>query len=288
MRLPTTRPRGGWRGSPAASSRTATSTAACTARISGRPRREQRERFRRSAGYAVGSRILRAVYGRRELLEVMVDFWSNHFAVSARKGPVSIWLDAYERETIRPHALGRFEDLLSAVARSPAMLFYLDNVRSGVPRSERPLHRVGPGGRTPTGINENYARELLELHTLGVHGGYAQADVVAAARVLTGWSIDRTTQRFRFRSFLHDRGEKRFLGRRAAGSGEDEGRWLLRELANRPETAHFISTKLARRFVADDPPPALVARVAMRWRETRGSIPAVLETILLSPELARP
>jgi uncharacterized protein (DUF1800 family) len=247
-----------------------------------------RERFRRAAGFAVGARLIRAVHGRRELLEVMVDFWANHFSVSARKGPVGIWLDAYEREALRPHALGRFEELLLAVAQSPAMLFFLDNVRSGVPRAEWPLRLMGLRERAPTGINENHARELLELHTLGVAGGYSQADVIDAARALTGWSIDRDTQRFTFRRFLHDREPKRFLGRRVPGEGEEEGRWLLRELARHEETARFVSAKLVRRFVADDPPPRLVERAAARWLETQGSIAHVLEAILLSDELAGP
>ncbi len=252
--------------------------------------RERRARLRRAGGFAAGARLLRAVYGRRELLEVMVDFWASHFSVSARKGPVAIWLDAYEREALRPHALGRFEDLLLAVARSPAMLFYLDNVRSGVPRATRLLGLVDEERRrfVPEGINENYARELLELHTLGVDGGYTQEDVVEAARILTGWSIDRRSPGFTFRPFLHDRGEKHFLGRSVPGSGEDEGRWLLRELARHPSTARFVSHKLARRFVCDEPPQELVERAAARWQQTGGSIAAVLRTILLSDELARP
>lgn len=251
------------------------------------------DRLRRAGGHAVAVRLVRAVHGRRELQELMVDFWANHFSVSARKGPVALWLTHYERDALRPHALGGFEDLLLAVARSPAMLVYLDNVRSGVPRARWPLRLLGVDDRAPTGINENYARELLELHTLGADGGYDQTDVVEAARVLTGWSIDRETQCFTYRDFLHDRGPKRFLGRAVPGAGarnggESEGRWLLAELAQHPSTARFVCEKLARRFVADAPPPGLVVQAAARWRETRGSIPAVLEVLFLSDALAEP
>jgi uncharacterized protein (DUF1800 family) len=216
-------------------------------------------------------KILRAVYSERQLQEVLADFWFNHFNVDARKGRDRFLVTEYEREAIRPHVLGRFRDLLGATAKSPAMLFYLDNWISGAQK----------------GINENYARELMELHTLGVDGGYTQEDVIAVARAFTGWTIvgPRQGGDFRFEPRIHDMKEKVVLGQKIkAGGGESDGERVLDILAKHPSTARFISTKLARRFVSDTPPPALVDRAAARFRETDGDIREVVRTILTSPE----
>jgi uncharacterized protein (DUF1800 family) len=219
-------------------------------------------------------KILRAIYSSRQLQEVLVDFWFNHFNVDARKGADRFLLTEYERDVIRPHVFGTFRDLLEATAKSPAMLFYLDNWMS-----------ADPNGRK--GLNENYGRELMELHTLGVDGGYTQKDVTEVARALTGWTIDRPRLGggFTFNARLHDDGEKLVLGhviRR--GGGERDGEEVLDLLARHPSTARFIATKLARRFVSDTPPPALVDRVATRFLETDGDIREVVRTILTSPE----
>lgn len=230
------------------------------------------------------ARLLRAVYSERQLLEVMVDFWLNHFNVFVGKFPVSYYLPDYERVAIRPHALGRFRDLLGAVARHPAMLYYLDAWLSTAPDVRL--------GERRAGLNENYARELLELHTLGVDGGYTQADVLAIARAFTGWTIDhprpghpRSGGGFIFDSRAHDGGPKTILGRTfPAGGGREEGERVLDLVARHPSTARFIAAKLARRFVADDPSPALVERAAARFRETDGDIRAVLRTIAFSSE----
>jgi uncharacterized protein (DUF1800 family) len=231
-----------------------------------------------------GAKLTRAVMSERQLQEVMVDFWFNHFNVYAQKGPVRWMLPAYEREAIRPHALGRFRDLLSATSHHPAMLFYLDNwlsTRAGLTVS------AGPSQDRRMGLNENYARELMELHTLGVDGGYTQQDVIEVARCFTGWSIDRPQQGggFLFRPVAHDGGEKRVLGHRIpAGGGESDGERVLDILARLPSTARFIATKLSRRFVSDDPPPALVDRTAATFERTDGDIRAVLLAIFTSPE----
>jgi uncharacterized protein (DUF1800 family) len=230
------------------------------------------------------ARITRAVLSERQLEEVLVDFWFNHFNVYAQKGAVRWMLPAYEREAIRPHVLGPFRDLVLATARHPAMLFYLDNWLST--RADVVVPR-GPNAGRRAGLNENYARELMELHTLGVDGGYTQHDVVEVARCFTGWTIDRPQQGggFVFRPFAHDRGEKRVLGQVIpAGGGREEGERVIDILARHPATARFIATKLARRFVSDDPPPALVERAAETFQRTDGSIRAVLVTILTSPE----
>jgi uncharacterized protein (DUF1800 family) len=230
------------------------------------------------------ARITRAVLSERQLEEVLVDFWFNHFNVYAQKGAVRWMLPAYEREAIRPHVLGRFRDLVLATARHPAMLFYLDNWLST--RADLVVPR-GPNAGQRAGLNENYARELMELHTLGVDGGYTQHDVVEVARCFTGWTIDRPHQGggFVFRPFAHDRGEKRVLGQVIpAGGGREDGERVIDILARHPATARFIATKLARRFVSDDPPPALVERAAETFQRTDGSIRAVLVTILTSPE----
>jgi uncharacterized protein (DUF1800 family) len=228
------------------------------------------------------AKVTRAIVSERQLQEVMVDFWFNHFNVYIQKAATRWMTPAYEREAIRPHALGRFRDLVVATAHHPAMLFYLDNWRS----TRQDLVIPGPaGGRR--GLNENYARELMELHTLGVDGGYTQQDVVEVARCFTGWSIDQPQLGggFLFRPGAHDRGEKRVLGTVIpAGGGKEDGMAVITLLTRHPATARFVSTKLVRRFVADDPPPALVDRVAKVFRDTDGDIRALLVTIFSSPE----
>ena len=235
-------------------------------------------------GQMQAARIMRAIASDRQLEEVMVDFWFNHFNVYAQKGAVRWNLPAYEREAIRPHALGRFRDLALATARHPAMLFYLDNWLST--RADLVVVN-GPNAGRRMGLNENYARELLELHTLGVDGGYSQQDVVEVARCFTGWSIDRPQQGggFIFRPAAHDRGAKRVLGQVIpAGGGLQDGEHVIDILVRHEATARFIATKLARRFVSDDPPTALVERAAATFRKTDGDIRATLETIVTSPE----
>jgi uncharacterized protein (DUF1800 family) len=265
-------------------------------------------------------KVLRAIYGERQLEEVLTDFWFNHFNVDARKGPERYLLTAYERDAIRPHVLGHFRDLLEATAKSPAMLFYLDNWMSADPNGPHPdmaRQRGGPAGgprpgrgrflRTPgprtrpnrpaqrpnmpKGLNENYGRELLELHTLGVDGGYTQKDVTEVARAFTGWSIanPRLGGDFRFMPQLHDDGEKVVLGHHIkAGGGERDGEDVLDILASHPSTARFIATKLARRFVSDTPPPSLVDRAAATFVKTKGDLRAVMTLLLTSPEFLSP
>jgi uncharacterized protein (DUF1800 family) len=247
-------------------------------------------------------KILRAVYSERQLQEVLTDFWFNHFNVDARKGRDRFFITEYERDVIRPHVFGRFRDLLAATAKSPAMLFYLDNWMSVDPNGPHPLHgrggqpRRGDGERAGQqqarrGLNENYGRELLELHTLGVDGGYTQKDVVEAARAFTGWTLEPPQRGagFRFDPRLHDDGPKVVLGHAIkAGGGEADGEQVLDILAKHPSTAAFIATKLVRRFVGDTPPPALVARAAKRFRDTEGDLREVMRTILTSPEFLSP
>ena len=255
--------------------------------------REMREQYppeRRPARIVAelqAARMLRAVASERQLQEVMVDFWFNHFNVFAAKGEVRWYLTAYERDVIRPHALGRFPDLLRATARHPAMLFYLDNWLSTRPGF---TPRGGPNAGRPAGLNENYARELMELHTLGVDGGYTQADVTEVARAFTGWTIDRPRQdaRFVFRPATHDLGDKRVLGRSIRAGGERDGDEVLDLLAAHPATARFIAGKLVRRLVADEPPPALVERVAAAYRDTGGDVRAMLRVVFASPEFRAP
>ncbi|MGH8247532.1 MAG: DUF1800 domain-containing protein, partial [Gammaproteobacteria bacterium] len=231
------------------------------------------------------ARLLRAVYSQRQLYEVMVDFWSNHFNIFAGKG-ADRWLStAYDRDTIRPRALGRFRDLLLATAQSPAMLFYLDNWLSAGPNS--PGARVGGPNNRKRGLNENYARELMELHTVGVDGGYTQKDVHEVARSFTGWTMRQPGggDGFYFDSRIHDNGEKIVLGTRiSAGGGMDDGLKVIDLLARHPSTAKFISLKLARRFIGDEPPVSIVNKAAETFRRTDGDIPAVLRTIIDSPE----
>jgi len=234
------------------------------------------------------ARLIRAVESEQQLQEVMVDFWFNHFNVHSGKGEVRWYVTSYERDVIRPHALGRFPELLRATARHPAMLFYLDNWLSARPDF---VVAAGPNRGRRAGLNENYARELMELHTLGVDGGFTQRDVKEVARAFTGWTIDRPRDdaRFVFRPRMHDAGGKVILGTRlAAGGGEAEGDQVLARLARHPATARFIAGKLVRRFVADEPPPTLVDRVAATFRATDGDVKEMLRTIVASPEFWSP
>jgi uncharacterized protein (DUF1800 family) len=253
------------------------------------------------------AKVFRALYSNRQLEEVLVDFWVNHFNVDQDKNvqqmqnQVHLLIGSYERDAIRPHVLGHFKDLLLATARHPAMLYYLDNwesvapaafdvgpfapnrgILNGVPNSIIP----GPLSRLAHGLNENYGREVMELHTLGVNGGYTQQDVIAVARCFTGWTVRNSTNpEFVFAPFMHDSGEKTVLGHKiAAGGGEQDGLQAIDILAHHPSTAKFISRELAQRFVTDDPPQALVDRMAQTFTKTDGDLRAVLETMFTSPE----
>jgi uncharacterized protein (DUF1800 family) len=256
------------------------------------------------------SRILRAVYSERQLQEVMVDFWTNHFNVFANKGADRWLLPAYDRDTIRPNAMGKFSTLLQATAQSPAMLFYLDNFQSVSPnanqrRGGRLLQQMRPDQpqRQRRGINENYARELMELHTLGVDGGYTQQDVQEVARCFTGWTIfqprggaaavnammgeagRRNAGTFFFNARVHDDGEKTVLGHKIpAGGGIKDGLMVLDILAHHPSTGKFIATKLVRYFVSDTPPQSLIDRVAATFTKSDGDIRETLKAIFFSKE----
>jgi uncharacterized protein (DUF1800 family) len=262
------------------------------------------------------ARLVRAVSSERQLDEVMVDFWMNHFNVYANKGLDRIYIASFERDTIRPRIWGRFEELLLATAQSPAMLVYLDNARSVADADHRPpsfgRFRNANPGKGPSGLNENYARELLELHTLGVEGGYSQQDVTELARVLTGWSVGlprdasaRPVNVFRhgpmrasepeepgafvFRARLHDSGTKTVLGVRfPSGGGREEGEAALRMLARHPATAWHLATEICRRLVADDPPTELVQRVAARYLATGGDLTETVRAVVTSPEFFDP
>jgi uncharacterized protein (DUF1800 family) len=269
------------------------------------------------------AKILRAVYSERQLQEVMTDFWFNHFNVYVQKGADRVLTASYERDAIRPNVFGKFEDLLKATAEHPAMLFYLDNWMSASPNAKaqnrddlrrmRRERRFGGFGnragrqndgivmdgrpQTPNqqakpakrarGLNENYAREIMELHTLGVDGGYTQKDVQEVARCFTGWTIrnPRAGGDFYFNQSMHDDGEKIVLGKKiSSGGGIKDGYAVIRLLAAHPSTAKFISTKLARKFVSDDPPQALVTRMSQTFLKTGGDIREVLRTMFTSPE----
>ena len=275
--------------------------------------REQGRQSYAFLGELASSRVARAVISERQLNEVMVDFWENHFNVFAGKDRTRYFLPEYDAQTIRPHALGTFRELLGAVAKSPAMLYYLDNWQSvadsGRPTlrpAQRPLNARQAARRAAVvqqriaqnpqlqqamqrrrGLNENYARELMELHTLGVDGGYTQQDVIEVARALTGWTIARGAQGggFAFRGEVHDASAKTILGKTfPANTGIEEGEAVLDLLASHPSTAKFIATKLARRFVSDTPPAALVERASATFRRTNGDIREVVRTIVTSPE----
>ena len=249
-------------------------------------------------------KLLRATYSERQLQEVMTDFWFNHFNIFIGKGADQYLITSYERDVIRPHALGKFEDLLTATAQSPAMLFYLDNwlsvgpnsdVANGIPKNvNKNWRRRHASNSAPTkqakgkrsGLNENYGRELMELHTLGVNGGYTQKDVTEVARVFTGWTLKQPKQGggFQFEPRMHEPGDKVVMGQRIKSNGEKEGVEVLHLLAHHPSTAKFVCNKLAMRFVSDNPPPALVDRMAQTFLKKDGDIREVLKTMLRSPE----
>jgi uncharacterized protein (DUF1800 family) len=218
--------------------------------------------------------LLRALESPNQLEERLVEFWFNHFNVFANKGLCRVLIAPYEAEAIRPLVLGRFRDLLGATARHPAMLFYLDNwLSSG----------EGASGRR-SGLNENYARELMELHTLGVGAGYTQRDVTELARVLTGWTLDaRGSGGFRFDRRRHDEGSKTWLGQTVPGRGQAQGEWVLDQLARHPRTAERIAFKLAQSFVADQPDPALVAATAKAFLASDGDLRVTTRTLLRHP-----
>src|SRR6266403_3814751 len=275
------------------------------------------------------AKVMRAVYSDRQLEEEMVDFWYNHFNVFAAKGADRWLITSYERDAIRPHAMGKFRDLLEATAKSPAMMFFLDNWLSADPagwakmQREQQQGRVmrqqrmgGPCGGGPfgrprfpqgqpapasgnsnnpnakrkqkqeRGLNENYGRELMELHTLGVDGGYTQNDVINVAKAFTGWTIEKPQRdpEFFFNDVLHDHTTKTVLGHQIHGGGMKDGEEVLDILSRDPHTARHISFEIAQRFVADDPPPALVDRMAETFQKTDGDIREVLRTMIYSPE----
>ena len=253
------------------------------------------------------AKVTRAVYSDRQLQQIMDDFWFNHFNVFAGKGDVKWLMTSYERDVIQPHTLGKFKDLLTATAKSPAMLFYLDNYLSADPNAaQRAASRNARCGskhdtddsadrlrasaatakKNTRGLNENYGRELMELHTLGVDGGYTQKDVTEVARCFTGWSIEKpkVDATFKFDEKLHDPDPKVVLGKKIHAGGMKDGEEVIELLAKNPNTAKFISTKLARRFVSDTPPSALVARMAKEFQSSDGDIRAVMKTMIYSPE----
>jgi uncharacterized protein (DUF1800 family) len=227
----------------------------------------------------VAQKILRATESERQLQEVLVDFWFNHFNVTSEKGQVRYYLHAYEREAIRPHVLGKFRELLGATARHPAMLFYLDNYLSTVEAPDG-------GDKKAKGLNENYGRELLELHTLGVDGGYTQDDVRETARAFTGWGIEQPGKAaaFRFHPKLHDDGEKHVLGQALGGGGEKDGERVLDLLASHPSTARFIARKLCQKFHSDKPPEALLRRVAEAFTQSQGDLTRTYLALFTAPE----
>ena len=272
--------------------------------------RELGRKAQRIVGDVQSAKLARAVVSERQLDEVMVDFWENHFSVYSGKGQTRLFLASYDRDVIRPHALGKFRDLLGAVAKSPAMLFFLDNwqsaadslhptlaaarqpargrfggFRPGIGSLPRPPAGAPAPQRRARGLNENYARELMELHTLGVDGGYSQKDVIEVARALTGWTMNPRDGEFVFRPEMHDAGQKVVLGHTlASGRGTEDGEDVLDIVARHPSTARFITTKLVRHFVSDSAPPPLVDRCAGVFAKTTGDIRETLRCIVTSRE----
>ncbi len=257
-----------------------------------------REQIKPLVGQAATARLARALQSPAQLEEVLVEFWFNHFNIFAGKGPVSVLVGDYEARAIRPHVLGRFRDMLGATAKHPAMLHYLDNDQSVVngyepPRAARRFMADKPAlkARAATGLNENYARELMELHTLGVDGGYTQRDVTELARILTGWGVDQRKaltgghgDLFHFDANKHDRGDKTWLGQSIAGGGQIEGERALDVLASHPATARHIAAKFAQAFVADAPPASLVAKLADSFKASGGDLRALTRTLIQSDE----
>ena len=277
-------------------------------------RKESQRALRKVQREFAQAKVVRAVYSERQLQEVLVDFWMNHFNIFMAKGLDRVLISDFEQHVIRPRTLGKFEDLLMATAKSPAMLFYLDNWLSSAPADvmEKRIadlkKKLSSAGRSrwgrdraqsaeprlqgamrilgrAKGLNENYARELMELHTLGVDGGYTQEDVVEVARCLTGWTIQdpRKGPAFRFQFVLHEEGDKVVLGHAIQSSGVKEGERVIRILAHHPSTARFISSKLIRRLVADDPPADLLNAASRTFEQTGGDIREVLKTIFTHP-----
>ena len=242
-----------------------------------------KERTKMVLNQAIQARLLRATNSPQQLQEIMVDFWYNHFNVDANKERTGIWAGAYEQEAIRPYVFGRFRDLLGATAHHPAMLFYLDNYQNRATKNSK-------GNGKVSGLNENYARELMELHTLGVDGGYTQQDVIALAKILSGWGISKPDDPtndgsgFQFNPKNHDFSDKVFLGHKVKGRGKAEGEEALDILARSPVTARYISYKIAQYFVADRPPSSLIKNLSQTYLKTDGNIHDVLNALFQSPE----
>ena len=241
---------------------------------------------------AVNARVTSALNTSTPFAERLVHFWANHFAVSIEKPPIAFLAGAFEAEAIRPNVFGRFEDMLMAVEHHPAMIIYLDQVRSIGPGSIVARRRARNNPDNPRGLNENLAREIMELHTLGVRTGYSQDDVTEFARALTGWSVGGflglppagAPGEFVFQPLMHEDGARSVLGKRYDQRGEDQAAAVLRDLATAPATAAHIATKLARHFAGDSPPPALVERLTASFVKSRGDLPALYRTLIDSPE----
>jgi uncharacterized protein (DUF1800 family) len=257
-------------------------------------RKDVRVQIRDAYRGAVNARLASALATEAPFVERLTHFWANHFALSVEKPQVSIFAGAYEADAIRPHVLGKFEDMLLAVERHPAMLIYLDQFRSIGPGSRAALRAAELRPDRQLGLNENLAREIMELHTLGVRTGYAQADVTEFARALTGWSVAGVGQQagqgggeiggFVYRPMVHEPGSRTIIGKTYADDGEGQARAVLHDLATSPATARHIATKLARHFVADDPPPALVDRLSGAFLRSGGDLPTLYRALVEAPE----
>lgn len=260
-----------------------------------------RDKVRPLVAQAATARLARALQSPAQLEEVLTEFWFNHFNVFAGKNAVGVLVADYEQRAIRPHVLGRFRDMLGATARHPAMLIYLDNAQSVVTGYEPPqrarrllAERPELKARMPSGLNENYARELMELHTLGVDGGYTQRDVTELARMLTGWGLESrktlfggTGDLFEYDARKHDGGTKTWLGQTVKGAGPAEGEHALDVLAAHPATARHLAFKFAQAFVADEPPASLVQQLADNFRATGGDLREFTRTLIRADEFWR-